>query len=99
MKLYQSITHTHPSGPTSAMIGAAHSSSLANRLNGLLDRKWLPSRRSTNVPTRCPVGSATNAVRFQYSGGYALAVYRACPAPAVYPPWKSTCLTCSVVGL
>ena len=25
MKLYQSMTHTQPSGPTSAMIGAVHS--------------------------------------------------------------------------
>ena len=83
MKLYQSITHTFPSGPTSAMIGAVHSSSLASRLNGLLDRNPLPSRRSTNVADQVPVGSATNAVRFQYSFGYARAVYRACPAAAV----------------
>src|SRR5262245_46698912 len=69
MKLYQSMTHTLPSGPTSAMMGDAHSSSLATRLKELLVRKWLPSRRSTNVPTRCPVGSATKAVRFQYSLG------------------------------
>ena len=65
MKLYQSRTQTFPSGPTSAMIGAAHSSSEAIRLNGLDDRKLLPSGRSTNVPTKCPVGSQTNAVRFQ----------------------------------
>src|SRR5215470_19740285 len=70
MKLYQSITQTLPSGPTSAMIGDDHSSSLASKLNGLLERKWLPSGRSTKVPTRCPVGSLTKAVRFQYSFGY-----------------------------
>ena len=69
MKLYQSITQTLPSGPTSAMIGAVHSSSLATRLKGLVDRKSLPLRRITNVPVRCPVGSLTKAVRFQYSGG------------------------------
>ena len=28
--------------------------------------KSLPLRSSVNVATRCPVGSATNAVRFQY---------------------------------
>ena len=37
MKLYQSITHTAPSGPTSARIGAVHSSSLASRFIGLVD--------------------------------------------------------------
>ena len=26
-------------------------------------------------------------------------MYSACPAAAVYPPWKSTCRTCSVTGL
>src|SRR4051812_49522994 len=69
MKLYQSITQTLPSGPTSATIGDVHSSSLATRLNGLLDLKRVPSRVMTNAPTRCPVGSVTKAVRFQYSCG------------------------------
>src|SRR5947207_2447507 len=69
IKLYQSMTQTFPSGPTSAMIGEVHSSLLATRLNGLLDLKRVPSRVMTNVPTRCPVGSATKAVRFQYSWG------------------------------
>lgn len=37
IKLYQSMTQTAPSGPTSAIVGDAHSSSLASRLVGLVD--------------------------------------------------------------
>jgi hypothetical protein len=83
MYAYQSITHTNPSGPTSAMIGELHSSMLASRLNALRLTKLDPCGSSTNVPTRWPVGSVTKAARFQYSFGYARAVYSACPAAAV----------------
>jgi hypothetical protein len=38
MKLYQSTIQTFPSGPTSARIGAVHSSSLAKRFHALRDR-------------------------------------------------------------
>ena len=37
MKLYQSITQTLPSGPTSATIGEVHSSSLASRFQALCE--------------------------------------------------------------
>src|SRR4051794_3167214 len=65
------MTQTKPSGPTSAMIGAVHSSTLPSRLNELRLLKLAPSGSRTNVPTRGPVGSGTNAVRFQDSFGYA----------------------------
>ena len=65
MKLYQSMTQTWPSGPTSARIGEVHSSSLATRFHALCEWKSVPSWCSVNVATRWPVGSATNAVRFQ----------------------------------
>src|SRR4051794_13642154 len=98
MKLYQSMTHTWPSGPTSAMIGAHHSSSLASRFQPLRERKPAPSRFSENVATRWPVGSVTKAVRFQYSRGYVRAVYSECPAAAVKWPCQSTWRTLSVIG-
>ena len=69
MKLYQSITHTWPSGPTSAWIGAVHSSSLATRSQAMRLAKPAPLGLSANVATMWPVGSQTKAVRFQYSGG------------------------------
>ena len=65
MKLYQSITQTCPSGPTSARIGEVHSSSLATRFQALCEWKSVPSGWSVNVATRCPVGSAMKAVLFQ----------------------------------
>src|SRR6478735_1115213 len=74
MKLYQSIAQTLPSGPTSARIGEVHSSSLAARFQALCDLKSVPSGCSVNVATRWPVGSATNAVLFQYCLGYVRAV-------------------------
>ena len=74
MKLYQSMTQTCPSGPTSARIGEVHSSSLATRFQALCEWKSVPSWCSVNVATRWPVGSATNAVRFQYCFGYVRAV-------------------------
>src|ERR1041385_1303882 len=73
MKLYQSMTQTQPSGPTSAMIGADHSSSLANRFHEFFALNVVPVLFSTKLATRCPVGSATKATRFQYSFGYARA--------------------------
>src|SRR5450759_2781846 len=79
-------------------MGDVHSSSLATRFHEFRERKPAPSGRMTNVAIRWPVGSATNAVLFQYSPGYVRAVYRACPAPAVNPPCQSTCLTFSVIG-
>ena len=51
------------------MIGAVHSSWLANRFHEFLLMKPAPSGVMTNVATRCPVGSQTKAVRFQYSFG------------------------------
>src|SRR4029079_4722891 len=69
MKLYQSITHTQLSGPTSAIVGEDHSSSLAKRFHALRLVYDAPFGVSSNVATRCPVGSQTNAVRFQYSFG------------------------------
>src|SRR5262249_13405720 len=71
MKLYQSMTQTWPSGPTSAMIGAVHSSSLATRLKGLRERKSLPWRGSPKVPTRCPAGPGAEAggVQVPLGGG------------------------------
>src|SRR6516165_6046993 len=98
MKLYQSMNHTFPSGPISAAIGEVHSSSLATRFQEFRERKPAPSGRITNVAIRCPVGSETNAVLFQYSRGYTRAVYRACPEAAVNPPCQSTCRTFSVIG-
>src|SRR5262245_23040983 len=86
MKLYQSMNQTLPSGPTSAAMGADHSSSLAIRFHEFRERKPAPSPRMTNVAIRWPVGSVTNAVLFQYSGGYVRAVYSACPEAAVKPP-------------
>jgi hypothetical protein len=67
MKLYQSMTQTWPSGPTSARTGDVHSSSLASRFQALCATKSapLPSSWSVKVAVRCPVGSLTNAVRFQ----------------------------------
>src|SRR3954469_2601540 len=69
MKLYQSITHTWPSGPTVVSIGADHSSSLATRFHPYLAANVAPVGRRGNVAARWPVGSHTNAVRFQYAGG------------------------------
>ena len=69
MKLYQSITHTWPSGPTSAWIGAVHSSSLATRFQPIRLVKPAPFGDSSKLATMWPVGSQTNPVRFQYSSG------------------------------
>src|SRR3954453_7912775 len=74
MKLYQSIAQTSPSGPTSARIGEVHSSSLATRFQALCERKSVPSGMRVKVATRCPVGSATKAVLFQYFLGLGRAV-------------------------
>ena len=56
-------------GDLSATIGAVHSSSLATRFHALCDRKSAPSGWRVKVDTRCPVGSQTKAVLFQYSSG------------------------------
>src|SRR4051812_29788542 len=98
MKLYQSMTHTWPSGPTSAMIGAHHSSAPASRFQALREEKSAPFPFRANVATRWPVGSVTKAARFQYSRGYVLAGYSEWPAAAVKWPKKSTCRTLSVMG-
>ncbi len=74
MMLYQSMNQTLPSGPISAAMGAVHSSLLARRFHEFRDRKPAPEGWIVNVAMRCPVGSVTNAVRFQYSRGYARAV-------------------------
>ena len=74
MKLYQSITHNAPSGPTSAQIGAVHSSSLARMFQPSLATKPLPFGLRKSTWTRCPVGSQTNAALFQYSFGKLRAV-------------------------
>ena len=65
MKLYQSIIQTCPSGPTSARIGEVHSSSLADEVPGVVRVEIGAVRVEREVATRCPVGSATNAVLFQ----------------------------------
>ena len=69
MELYQSITQTCPSGPTSAWIGAVHSSSLATKSQDMRLLNAAPFCMSWNVATMWPVGSQTNDVRFQYSRG------------------------------
>ena len=68
------MTHTWPSGPTSAAIGAVHSSSLARRSQAIREEKPAPRGVSSKVATMWPVGSQTKAVRFQYSRGYCRAV-------------------------
>ena len=65
MKLYQSSTHRAPSGPTSAMMGENHSSSLARKFFSLVALKSAPEPSKRNWPMRWPVGSVTNETRFQ----------------------------------
>ena len=76
MKLYQSANHTAPSGPTIEATGANHSSALEIRFHPSRATKPAPCFSRIAWPMRCAVGSVTNATRFQYSFGYARAVYR-----------------------
>ena len=74
MKLYQSATHTAPSGPTCACTGATHSSAPASRFHPSRVTNPAPRGSMMPCPTRCAVGSLMKAIRFQYRLGNARAV-------------------------
>ena len=74
MKLYQSATHTAPSGPACACTGENHSSAPAIRFQPSRVTKPAPCFSTMPCPTMCAVGSVMKAMRFQYFFGNARAV-------------------------
>src|SRR5262245_49312957 len=74
MKLYQSATHTAPSGPTMEDTGLNHSSAPETRFHPSFVTYPAPCDSTMPWPVRCAVGSLMNAMRFQYSFGNARAV-------------------------